>query len=103
MIDPPARMPGKPLGAKGCQRAGLMACAAPMQKITMAAIFMITMVVFTFALSRTPRTRIQVTPMVIRRAGTLNHPAGPPGAGKGGNASWEGKWNPNTLSNRSWR
>ncbi len=64
---------------------------------------MITMVVFTFALSLTPRTSIQVTPSVISSAGTLNHPACPPGAGKGGNANWGGKWKPKTLSSRSWR
>ena len=48
-------------------------------------------VVFTSALSLTPRTRIQVTPRVIRSAGTLNQPAGPPGAGKGGNANCGGR------------
>src|SRR5579885_2465352 len=103
MMDAPVSTPGNPLGAKGCQFAELIARAAPKQNSRIATILMITMVVFASALSLTPRTRIQVTPSVISRAGTLNHPAGPPGAGNGGKAHCGGKWKPKRFSNKSWR
>ena len=90
-MEAPVRMPENPCGANGCQLPGLMAPAAPMQKIRMAAILIATMTVLVPALSRTPRTSTQVTSMVISSAGTLNQPAGPPTAGNGGKAHWSGK------------
>src|SRR5436305_14804537 len=102
-MDAPVSTPGNPFGAKGCQFAELMACAAPRQNRAMAATLITTMVVFAPALSRTPRTSSHVTAMVMTSAGTLNHPAGPPAAGNGGNASCGGKCHPSTLWQRSCR
>jgi hypothetical protein len=69
----------------------LTAPAAPKQNSRMAAILMATMVVLVRALSRTPRTSTQLTSRVMISAGTLNQPAGPPDAGKGGKAHRAGK------------
>src|SRR5438132_13621367 len=100
-MDAPVRIPENPLGANGRQLALLMALDAPKQKIRMAAILMATMTVFASALSRTPRTSTTVTRSVIRSAGILKIPAGPPGAGNGGYANCGGRWTPNKLSQRS--
>ena len=58
----------------------------------MAATLMITIIVLTSALSRTPRTRIKVTASMITSAGRLNNaPVGCPGASIGGYASASGR------------
>ena len=74
-IAPPVSTPENPLGMNGCQLAVLTARAAPKMKSRIAAILITTIALLARALSRTPRTSIQVSTMISRNAGRLNHRA----------------------------
>ena len=80
-MAPPVSTPENPLGMKGCQLLGLIAPNAPQTKIRMAAILISTITLFAPALSRTPRTRIQVRPAANQQRGNVERAAGElPGA-----------------------
>src|ERR1035438_4533167 len=68
----PVSTAGNPLGANGFQLEVSTARAAPITKIRMAAILMITITLFVLALSFTPFTRIQVRTIRTRNAEILN-------------------------------
>ena len=68
----PVSTPENPLGMNGCQFSVFTARAAPKTNIRIAAILIITITLFALALSRTPRTRIQVSAMITSSAGRLN-------------------------------
>ena len=69
---------------KGCQLAVLTACAAPKMKIRIAATLISTIALLVSALSLAPRTRIQLSTISSRNAGTLKiAPVGLPSTNTG--------------------
>src|SRR5215468_9255259 len=78
-MEPPVRMPGQPLGEKGCQLEGWMKRDAKVMKARMATILISTMMLLVLADSRMPRTRITVSSITMMNAGQLK-PKCQPGA-----------------------